>query len=118
MFKLDQQFLDEVELGDLSAAQSNAVLQQTYQTLEMRVGIVLAGRMTDTQLDEFEDFIRDKDEEGARDWLEGNFPEYREAVSDALIALKAEMIATGEPIREVLDEFLPSSSSGESSESD
>ena len=118
MIKLDEEFLGEVSLGDLVPLQANTILRQTYKTLESRVGIVLSGRMTDTQLDEFSEFLQDKDESGALRWLEDNLPDYREVVAEELHVLKAEIIAAGADIRTLLDEFLPSEPSTEEAPGD
>ena len=65
MFKLDDNFLIELGLGSLPAAEKNKMLAHIYETLEMKVGMRLAEKMTDAQLDEFEGFIDRSDESGA-----------------------------------------------------
>lgn len=66
----------DVLLEALSPAQQAAINRTLYELLEARVGRELAERMTSEQLDEFEGFIDAKDEAGALQWLESNFPEY------------------------------------------
>ncbi len=91
MFKLDDNLLRELGLGALPPQEKNRMLQHIYDTLEMRVGMKLAERMTNEQLDEFEQYIDNNDQPGALKWLEANFPNYKQVVADELEALKAEI---------------------------
>ena len=59
MFKLDDNLLIELGLGTLPPAEKNRMLGHIYETLEMRVGMKLAQKMTNEQLDEFEKKNRD-----------------------------------------------------------
>lgn len=98
MFKLDDNFLNELGLGALPANDKPGMLNHIYETLEMRVGMKLAERMTNEQLDEFEGFIDRKDESGALNWLESNFPYYKQVVAEELEKLKAEIKASAPQI--------------------
>ena len=91
MFKLDNTLLEELGLGSLPADEKAKMLNHIYETLEMRVGMKLAERMTNEQLDEFEAFIDRNDEPGALKWLETNFPDYKQVVAEQLDVLKAEI---------------------------
>lgn len=91
MFQLDDNLLKELGLGDLPAEEKNKMLAHIYETLELRVGMTLAEKMTDAQLDEFEAFIDRNDEDGALKWLETNFPNYKDTVADELNKLKEEI---------------------------
>lgn len=91
MFKLDDNLLRELGLGALPAVEKNKMLAHIYETLEMRVGMKLAEKMTNEQLDEFEGFIDKNDEAGALKWLETNFPNYKQVVAEQLEVLKAEI---------------------------
>src|SRR5690606_7080984 len=91
MFKLDDNLLQELGLGTLPPEEKNRMLAHIYETLEMRVGMKLAEKMTNEQLDEFEGFIDRNDEAGALKWLESNFPNYKQVVADELEALKGEI---------------------------
>lgn len=91
MFKLDDNLLKELGLGDLPPAEKNKMLAHIYETLELRVGMKLAEQMSDAQLDEFEGFIDRNDEAGALKWLETNFPNYKDVVADELEKLKGEI---------------------------
>lgn len=91
MFQLDDNLLKELGLGDLPTDEKNKMLAHIYETLELRVGMTLAEKMTDAQLDEFEAFIDKNDEDGALKWLETNFPNYKDTVADELGKLKEEV---------------------------
>lgn len=91
MFKLDDNLLRELGLGDLPPSEKNKMLAHIYETLELRVGMKLAEQMSDAQLDEFETFIDRNDEAGALKWLETNFPNYKDVVADELEKLKSEI---------------------------
>ncbi len=91
MFKLDNNFLSSLGLGSLPVDEKNKLLQAIYERLEMNVGMRLAERMTDSQLDEFEGFIDNNDEAGALRWLETNFPDYKQVVAEELEKLKKEI---------------------------
>ncbi len=91
MFKLDDNLLIELGLGSLPAVEKNNMLNHIYETLEMRVGMKLAQKMTNEQLDEFEAFIDRNDEAGALKWLETNFPDYKQVVASELESLKEEI---------------------------
>lgn len=100
MYKLDNNFLKELGLDSLPSAEKNKMLAHIYETLEMRVGIKLASKMTDAQLDEFESFINKNDQKGALHWLETNFPNYKDVVADELNKLKKEVKASAPVILE------------------
>jgi len=91
MFKLDNNFLTSLGLSALPVEEKNKLLQHIYERLEMNVGMRLAEKMTDSQLDEFEGFIDRNDETGALRWLETNFPNYKEVVAEELEKLKKEV---------------------------
>lgn len=98
MFKLDDNLLKELGLGDLPPVEKNKMLAHIYETLEMRVGMTLAQQMSDEQLNEFESFIDSNDEAGALKWLETNFPDYKQVVATELDKLKAEISAAAPQI--------------------
>ncbi|HUC95442.1 MAG TPA: DUF5663 domain-containing protein [Candidatus Saccharimonadia bacterium] len=103
MFKLDENFLKDVGLASLPPEEKNKMLKDIYESLEMRVGIKLASQMSDGQLDEFEEYINKKDEAGALKWLETNFPNYKQTVSDELDKLKSEIKQSAPQILSTLD---------------
>ena len=89
--RIDENMLVELGLGSLSTQDKDDLLKQIYQTLEIRVGMKLAERMSDAQLKEFEQFINNKDDAGALHWLETNFPDYKQVVASELDGLKTEL---------------------------
>lgn len=91
MIKLDDDLLQELGLAALPAEEKKKLLAHIYETLEMRVGMKLAERMSDAQLAEFEQFIDRNDEAGALHWLESNFPNYKDVVASEFEALKKEI---------------------------
>jgi len=89
--QIDDNFLQSVGLGSLPKEEKDKLLAHIYETLETRVGMKLAEKMSDEQLDEFEGFIDTNDEAGALKWLEANFPNYPQVVKAELETLKAEL---------------------------
>lgn len=98
MFKLDNNFLNSLGLGSLPVQEKNKLLQAIYERLEMNVGMRLAEKMTDAQLDEFEGFIDRNDEPGAINWLSTNFPNYKQVVAEELDKLRVEVQASAPQI--------------------
>lgn len=76
MFKLDEQFLEELGLNQLPDDQKQAFLEHIYSQLELRVGTRLSDGLSDEQLSEFESFI-DRDDEKVRGWIAANVPDYQ-----------------------------------------
>lgn len=103
MIKLDDDLLQELGLAALPPEEKKKLLAHIYETLEMRVGMKLAEQMSDAQLTEFEQFIERNDEAGALQWLETNFPNYKDVVAAEFEKLKAE-------IRQVAPQILGSAS--------
>src|SRR3990167_10634253 len=89
--RIDENLLAELGLGELSKEEKNKLLKHIYETLETRVGMRLAEKMSDAQLDEFEGFIDTNDEKAALKWLETNFPHYPKVVAEELDKLKGEI---------------------------
>jgi len=106
-YRLDEQTLEELGLGTLPAEEKRKMLTHILETLEMRVGTTLASKMSDAQLDEFEklmpiegdtqEIVKEK-EKAALSWLETNFPDYKDVVSNELANLKAEIKAVAPQI--------------------
>lgn len=82
MIKLDANYLKGLGLGSLSKDEANVLLRHIYETLEVRVGTVLANEMSDAQLLEFEEYFQAQDDASAMRFLEQNFPHYREIVQE------------------------------------
>ncbi len=88
---LDRTLLEEIGLGSLPENEKTSLISHIYETLEMRVGMRLADQMTNDQLDEFEKYFEAKDDAGAFNWLETNFPNYKQIVQDEFNKLKEEI---------------------------
>lgn len=100
MIRLDDSLLQQLGLGTLPPAEKNALLRHIYETLELRVGMQLAEKMSEDQLKEFEQLmptesdtpdIRTQKEQSALTWLSTNFPNYKQVVADELEKLKSEI---------------------------
>lgn len=104
MFKLDDNFLKEIGLAELPTDQKSLMLKDIYETLELRVGMRLAEQMSDSQLDEFEKLIDKKDDALALNWLESNFPDYKQVVSGELNNLKEEIKSSASQILAISNE--------------
>jgi hypothetical protein len=89
--KLDNNLIEELGLGALPDHEKQLLLRQIYEKLEMNVGVRLADQMSNEQLDEFEKFVDANDDKGAFQWLESNFPNYKDVVNQEFEKLKAEI---------------------------
>jgi hypothetical protein len=98
MIKLDNNLLSELGLDALPSDDKKKMLAHIYETLEMRVGMELAKQMSEAQLNEFGEFIDRNDESGALQWLEANFPNYRDVVAVEFDKLKVEITSVAPQI--------------------
>jgi len=89
--KLDNSLLEELGLGSLPDSEKQLLLRQIYEKLEMNVGMRLADQMSNEQLDAFEKFVDANDDKGAFQWLETNFPNYKDVVNQEFEKLKTEI---------------------------
>ncbi len=78
MIRIDDSLLEEIGLMALPEEERRQLLKQIYETLEMRVGMRLAERMSDQQLDEFERFI-DGDMTYVQDYLNAGKPGWQQS---------------------------------------
>lgn len=118
MLKFDADFLRSVGMPDLPDRHQSAVRSQAYKTLELRVGVALAARMSDDQLAVFEQYVDRNDDKGAFAWLEENLPDYKSVVNEKYEQLRAEILAASQEVRDVLAELLPLADSREDGEGD
>jgi hypothetical protein len=72
VFKLDEEFVDNLGLSGLSPAAKNHFSHSFYSEIEIRVGERLTEGMSDEQLDEFEIFV-DKQIPLVDEWLDEHF---------------------------------------------
>lgn len=76
MFQLDDNFLQQVGLGDLPADQKQAFLAYFREQLELRVGTKLSEGLSDEQLAEFEAFI-DRNMDTTNQWVAEHAADYQ-----------------------------------------
>jgi len=76
MFQLDDNFLQELGLGELPAEQRRAFLEHVYSQLELRVGTRLSEGLSEEQLSEFESFV-DRDKEKVQAWVSNHATDYQ-----------------------------------------
>ncbi len=91
MIKLNDDLLAKLNLRDLPDEHRAILLKAVYEELEMRVGTVLAGKMSSRQLDEFDTYFKAGDESGSLHWLERNFPDYKDTVREEFEKLCTEL---------------------------
>ncbi len=75
MFQIDDQFLQDVGLGNLPEEQKQAFLGYFREQLELRVGTKLSEGLSDAQLAEFEAFI-DRNMPKTQEWVAANVADY------------------------------------------
>lgn len=90
----DDEFLQELGLGELPAAEKQKLLDSFYETVEARVGLRLTANMTDAELNEFETLASDQQSDASvLQWLKTKFPDYEQIVIEELNKLKGEIRA-------------------------
>lgn len=104
MFTLDENFLQDLGLGDLPDDQKMAFLAHVYTSLEERVGMQLSEGLTPEQFDEFESII-DKDMGSISAWLQVNDPTY--ASSDGFLKFQ-ESLPPGSDSDTIVAEYAAS----------
>lgn len=92
---LNTTWLDDLGLGALPPDIANQLLADVAKTIEMNVGIRLAEKMSEDQLDEFESFIDHCDEAGAFSYLESNLPDFRSVVAAELGGIHDQLRSDG-----------------------
>jgi hypothetical protein len=107
MIRLDNALLTDLGLDGLSVSVATAMLSFMYSELEMRVGKELTGRLSETQMDEFEALVDGADETGALAWLEANVPDYQDVVRRELDLLQAEVASNAQEIRTIVLAMVP-----------
>jgi len=86
--RVDDQFMNEVGLAEMPAAERSAFMVHAEEELEVRVGRTLSQGLSEAQLSEF-DAIDDTNE--AQAWLEHNAPTFRSIVKNVFDTFKQEL---------------------------
>jgi hypothetical protein len=95
---LDDSFFAHVGLAALPSEPRAELVAHIVETLQERVGTLIAADLTDAQLDEFEQFMESGDQTAALTWLETNAPDYQAVTRSTLDELKAELRANADHI--------------------
>ncbi|HSS42629.1 MAG TPA: DUF5663 domain-containing protein [Solirubrobacterales bacterium] len=99
MIKFNSERLARLGYRGLTATQYNQLNRELYQATEEIVGLKLASRLDEAELDEFEGFYRSDDDDGAFDWLRKAVPDYAEVVQGVVAELEALLEQTARETR-------------------
>lgn len=97
---LDDNFLNDVGLGNATPEQKQALVQRLLETLELRVGTRLAEELSEEQVDEFETMtpaesdpqeIVVQKQQLLEEWLKANHPNHEDVIAEELEILKQEL---------------------------
>lgn len=93
--QLDEDFLNDIGLGNASPEKKKAFVEQILEVLQMRVGDRLGEDLTEEQLSDFERVVGAAEDSGlaAEEWLKANNPRYEEIISEELAILGRELRA-------------------------
>jgi DNA repair protein RadC len=89
MALIDEQFMAEVGLGEMPAAEKQAFMEQATEELEVRVGRQISAGLSLEQMREFEQI---EDSAEITRWLNQNVPNFREEVMNVLMNFKQELM--------------------------
>ncbi len=93
--RIDEQFMREVGLDQMPAAEKQAFMAHAQEELEVRVGQNIGAYLTDEQVEEFEQITEPTQ---AAVWLEQYVPNFREVVSMIFQSFKEELRAERQKI--------------------
>lgn len=88
---LDNNFLKEIGLKDLSASEKENLLEYIKETLEIRIGERLTRDLPEHLLKEFLIYVRQKREDKALTWMKENVPHHDKIVLEEINKLKVEV---------------------------
>lgn len=89
MALIDEQFMAEVGLGEMPAAEKQAFMEQATEELEVRIGRQISAGLSLEQMREFEQI---EDSAEITRWLNQNVPNFREEVMNVLMNFKQELM--------------------------
>lgn len=78
----------ELMLDQLPQGLHTGLIKEFHEELELNVGRALASKLTDQQLEEFEQLIDAGDDSGSSQWLDECCPDHREVVKAQFEMLK------------------------------
>jgi hypothetical protein len=84
MISIDDNMLAQVGLGSLPDRDKEAARAKIGGVFEDRYGDRLMDGLSDTQLDEFENYVINVDPSGGLKWLEQNVPNYQDIFAEEL----------------------------------
>jgi histidinol dehydrogenase len=84
---LDDKFLNDIGLTDLSAEEKKQALDNIRVTLESRVGVKITQGLSDDQVDQFSNIISSDNQNEAIIWMNKNIPNYQDIVMQELDAI-------------------------------
>jgi Protein of unknown function (DUF5663) len=95
MIRIDRGLLVDAGVSALPGNLADSTLRAVYAALETRVGVRLASKMTEEQLDEFEVYFDAGDDEGALAWLQRHFPSYPGVAREEYEMVKRDLARAG-----------------------
>lgn len=95
MIKVDDEFMTEVGLNEMPAAEKQAFMEEAEAELETRVGAAMAERLTQEEIKEFSQIAED---DQALAWLNEKVPDFRDLVLQAFQTFKNEIAAGREQV--------------------
>ena len=91
-YHIDDDFLKEVGFVLANDTERKKKIDELNNTLESMVGGVIADRLTDEQIDEFEGLLESSATEQEKlDWLKKNYPSYEDVVDEEYNKLKKQL---------------------------
>lgn len=95
MALIDEEFMTEVGLGEMPAAEKQAFMEQATEELEVRVGQQISAGLTPEQMQEFNQI---EDSAEVANWLDQNVPGFREEVLQVFRQFKQELMQNRQQI--------------------
>lgn len=88
-----EEIISELGLQSLPADMQDKMVDTVYQTFNMRVGMALSDKLSDEQLDTFNELSQKGDDE-LNSWIEQNIPDYASVVANEMQSVIAEIKQT------------------------
>ncbi len=95
MALINEEFMAEVGLGEMPAAEKQAFMEQATEELEVRVGQQISAGLTPEQMAEFSQI---EDTAEVASWLNQNAPNFREEVMQVFANFKQELMQNRQQI--------------------